>query len=344
MSDIKLHIYYKIVNKPWGGANQFLKALSNYFRQKGCYVESPYEADVILANSHHFFGNAGSLKFIRKIRNKNNSIIIQRVDGPIFCVRGRDSKLDRIIFDFNRYVADGTIFQSRWSQNQSYLKGMKHNNFETTINNAADPNIFHPKEEKKIVSNSDEKIKIIATSWSKNKRKGFDVYKFLDENLDFNRFEMTFVGNSPITFRNINHIPPQPSEKLADLLRDHDIFITASINDPCSNSLIEALYCGLPSLVINSGGHPEIIGNGGLMFEGTDDVLTTIDKLVKNLNQYRKAIDISHIDKVGRDYYNFCKNVYESVQRGEYKPKKFSLITYWRLRFRIFMRGRFADN
>jgi len=87
------------------------------------------------------------------------------------------------------------------------------------------------------------KVKLIASSWSNNWRKGFDIYRFLDENLDFSKYEMTFVGNSPVKFKNIKQIPPVESRDLAELLRTHHIYITASQNDPCSNSLIEALSC-----------------------------------------------------------------------------------------------------
>ena len=116
--------------------------------------------------------------------------------------------------------------------------------------------------------------------------KGFNVYKFLDDTLDFGRYEMTFVGRSPIKFNRIQHVPPQPSEELAEVLRQHDIFVTASRNDPCSNALIEALHCGLPAVVRNDGGHPEIVGEAGELFEDERDVLDAIGKVAQNYEYY----------------------------------------------------------
>ena len=50
-----------------------------------------------------------------------------------------------------------------------------------------------------------------------------------------------------------------------------------SQDDPCSNSLIEALHCGLPAIVLNSGGHPEIIGNAGVKFKNRKEIIEAIE-------------------------------------------------------------------
>jgi hypothetical protein len=57
--------------------------------------------------------------------------------------------------------------------------------------------------------------------------KGFKTFKWLDENLDFERYSMTFMGNIPddITFVNIQHQPPVTSEKLAPVLKHHDVYL-----------------------------------------------------------------------------------------------------------------------
>jgi glycosyltransferase involved in cell wall biosynthesis len=184
---------------------------------------------------------------------------------------------------------------------------MKEAGYQTVIFNAPDPDIFYSRN-KKLIEN--RKIKLIATSWSSNMRKGFDIYKFLDRNPDFNRYEITFVGNSQVRFENIHYIEPLQSTQLADELRKHDIFITASLNDPCSNSLIEALHCGLPAIVRNSGGHHELIGNGGVTFEGESDVISAIEKVASNLGYYQEKIDVPDMSHVAEQYYNFCKQVH----------------------------------
>ena len=311
----KIHILYKFREGPWGGGNQFLKSLRKYFINRGCYAESPKEADFILFNSHHEVESVLKLK-----REHPAKIFVHRVDGPVFYTRGKDTETDNIIFDFNQSIADGTIFQSKWSRNKSYERGLKKNKFETVIINAPDPAIFYLPKNKLLERN--EKTKLIATSWAPNIRKGFDVYKFLDENLDFNRYEMTFVGRSPIKFERIRYIPPQPSERLAEILREHDTFITASVNDPCSNALIEALHCGLPSVARNDGGHPEIIGEAGELFEDKRDVLDAIEKVAQNCEYYRGIIKIPTMEDVGKRYYEFADRICMDCLSGEYMPKQ----------------------
>ena len=67
------------------------------------------------------------------------------------------------------------------------------------IYNAVDNKIFFRGNKEKI----NYPIKLIYDSWSSNIKKGFNYLKFLDENLDFAKFEMKFIGNSPFTFKNI---------------------------------------------------------------------------------------------------------------------------------------------
>ena len=62
------------------------------------------------------------------------------------------------------------------------------------------------------------------------------------------------------------------------------MFITASQNDPCSNSLIEAVSCGLQCLALNSGGHKEIVTNESFLFSDEKDLLNKLNNLTVNNN------------------------------------------------------------
>jgi glycosyltransferase involved in cell wall biosynthesis len=201
---------------------------------------------------------------------------------------------------------------------------MKKNAFERVIINAPDSNIFNPTG--KLAASESRKVRLIGTSWSANWNKGFDIYEFLDENLDFNRYEMTFVGRSPVEFKNIKLIDPLPSDQLASELKQHDLFITASKFDPCSNSLLEALACGLPALVRNSGGHPEIIERGGLVFDGIDDVLKKLDALSSDIQNHQNLIPQRNISEAADHYHSFVSRIFEKVRQNQYIPKKLGLI------------------
>lgn len=318
MSHFKVHILFEFVDGPWGGGNQFLKTLRKYFLQRGLYQNNMEKANVILFNSHHKIEEALRIK-----RRYPNKIFIHRVDGPISLVRGKDAWLDKGIFLINALIADGTVFQSDWSRARCFEKGMARSKYETCIFNAPDPEIFYRKSCRSL---SSRKIKIVATSWSANLRKGFDIYRYLDERLDFRKYEMTFIGNSPVKFRNIRHIGPLPSNLLAEELRRHDIFITASLNDPCSNSLVEALHCGLPAVVRNSGGHPEIVGEAGVVFNGEHDVCEAIEKVTNNYGEFCRRLNPIGIEEVGNKYHAFIEKICSDATDGKYIVKQLSSV------------------
>ena len=70
---------------------------------------------------------------------------------------------------------------------------------------------------------------------------------------------MTFVGRTFDKFQNINMIQPQESLKLSQILKDHHIYIFCSKLEACSNSLLEAIHCGLAIIARNSSSNPELI-------------------------------------------------------------------------------------
>lgn len=247
-----------------------------------------------------------------------NIPFIHRVDGPICLYRNSRSRfIDKLIFSLNQTIADGTIFQSKFSLKENRKLGIPKQKFETIISNAPDSKLFFPK---KIVSEkiANRKVRLISISWSDNTMKGFDTYRYLDESLDFSKHEYTFIGNSPVTFKNIRIIPPIPSQKIAEYLRESDIYITASQKDPCSNSLIEALSCGLPSIALNDGGHPEILRGGGEIFNTNEEIRELIRIISEKYAWYQENIPSINMGEIAMKY----KKFFETVSQNLVKPKK----------------------
>ena len=110
----------------------------------------------------------------------------------------------------------------------------------TVISNTPDPTIFYPPS---LHQATHDKVRIVANSWSTNANKGFSVYSFLDSNLDFSCYEFIFIGNSPLSFQNIIHIPPLGSKELANILRSSQLYLTA-INTILFKFTLEAIACG----------------------------------------------------------------------------------------------------
>jgi glycosyltransferase involved in cell wall biosynthesis len=317
---IKIVIPYNFKKGAWGGTNQFLKALKSRFVEQNLYREEFRKGDVILFNSYPS-GNEYLFKEILRVKKRYpEKILIYRLDGPISLYRGKDKVIDKIIKIFSDLFADGIIFQSKWSKEQNKRLFGISAPYETVIYNAPDNKIFNRIGKKEF--NPKRKIKLIAVSWSPNWRKGFKIYKFLDENLDFSKYEMTFVGNSPLEFKNIKHIKPVESKKLARILKEHDIYITASENDPCSNSLIEALSCGLPAVAKNDGGHPELVQKGGELFDREEDVIEKIERVVSGYNYYQSHIPKYSIESTARYYYDFTQKIYGDFRNKKYEPKR----------------------
>lgn len=318
---MKIHIIFELQKGATGGGNQFLKAIRKYFIKIDAYTENVSEANIVLFNSYQFIYELLTVK-----QQLPNKIFVHRIDGPIRLYNSMDDRRDFVTNSTNKFIADATIFQSNWSKSKNLEMGIKRNRFETTILNAPHQNFFN--RNNKTEFNKNRKIKLIATSWSDNIKKGFDTYKWLDENLDYDKYEMTFVGNSPIKFKNIIYKQPMNSEELAKELKLNDIFITASEKDPCSNSLIEALHCGLPSIGLSDGGHTEIIGNGGELFQEKDDILVLLDKIIDNYEEYQQKIYLPKMDDVGNNYYKFLEGIYNEQLTDKYRSKKFTITHY----------------
>ncbi len=314
----KINILYEFNAGAYGGANQFLKAMKKELKKTGRYTDDIVEADVIIFNSWN-----DAQKLIKIKKKYPRKIFVHRVDGPCKLYNNPHDRRDDIIYALNNAVADGTVFQSTYSREASIKMGISRNKYETVITNAVDSDIFYPK--KKCVLDKTKKIKIIASSFSSNPKKGFDVYKYMDEKLDFDKYDMVFVGNSPITFQNIIQKPAMPSAELAKELRDSDIYITGSRKEACSNSLIEAQMCGLPAIVINDGSHLELIGKAGEAFNNLGEIFELLDKIIQNYEYYVSNINRQTIAEVADSYYKFCSRIIKDSENKKYYIKKLTI-------------------
>ena len=296
---MKVCVAYEIKNGPWGGGNQFLKALCLELLSHELLTSRPEEADVILFNSHQH------AKELVHLKNQfPDKTFIHRVDGPMRRYNSTDDQRDDIVKRLNENIADGTIFQSSWSLRKNSELGFTPKNPLAVIKNAPGSMFFKTRS-----SEHAKKNKILIASFSSNPKKGYETYQYLDETLDFADLEIVFAGRSPVEFRNIKNAGCLTSTQLCDLMESCSIFLTASECDPCSNSLLEALAAGLPAVALNDGGHPEIIGHGGILYSDKSEIQEKISELFRNLSAYRNNIKISSIEEITHDYVTFFKRV-----------------------------------
>ena len=225
--------------------------------------------------------------------------MVHRVGAVTSLYRGFDDGTDALVADVNARFADATLAISQATIDMYRQIGIElvdpH-----VVHNGCDPAIFHPRG--RVPFARDRRIRLIASSWSDNPRKGAPVYRRLERRLDWNRFEFTFVGRTQEPFERIRHVPPLPSHELADLLRQHDVFVTATEHDAYSNALVEALSCGLPALYLASGGSGEAVKDAGLAFTDEDEIPELLERLVDEYEERQAAIDLPSLEEIADGY------------------------------------------
>jgi len=225
--------------------------------------------------------------------------MVHRVDGPVGAYRGFDDGTDARIAAINAELADATILQSRYSLARHAELGIELRK-PKVVANTVDPAIFHPPDTREPLDG--RPLRVIAASWSQNPRKGADVLDWLDRNLDPADATVTFVGQAARPSERIRQVGPLDSHGVARALREHDVYLAASHDDPCSNALLEALACGLPAVYRASGGHPELVGDAGVPFDAPEDVPDALVSLAADLDGYRSHIEVPSLAAVADAY------------------------------------------
>jgi glycosyltransferase involved in cell wall biosynthesis len=291
-----LAVFHEFSPPPYGGGNQFLLALIRELERRDLEVE----VNRLSGGTRACLYNSFNFDFARLRRFSREGVrMVHRVDGPIGVYRGFDDGTDSRILEVNHELADATILQSHYSLERHGELGLNLRN-PIVIRNAVDPALFHPPVARE--SRPGSRLRVIASSWSDNPRKGAEVLEWLDRNLDFDSVELTFAGRTQARLERIPVVGPLASAPLADLLRAQDVYLAASRDDPCSNALLEALACGLPAAFLRSGGHPELVGEAGVGFDDAEELPAVFAQLRQELEERRAAIRVLSLSDVADRY------------------------------------------
>ena len=285
---------YRFRPAPYGGSNQFLTALRDELRSRGLHVsDGAVGRKTRACLLHSYLVDAQDVR----ARMHDGLRVVHRVDGPVAMYRGADDGSDEKIVEINHEFAHATIFQSGWSLEAHRVAGMELRD-PVVIPNAVDPRVFFAPPPSPL----GDRIRLIATSWSDNPNKGGETLQWLARTLDPERYSLTFVGRVQTDLAPARVIPPLDSAGIAALLREHDVYLAPSLNDPCSNALIEALACGLPALHARSGGHPELVGAGGLGYDDREEIPSLLARLVDEYEERRAGISVAALSDVADRY------------------------------------------
>ena len=156
----------------------------------------------------------------------------------------------------------------------------------TVISNAVDKSVFSIKEN----TFDKKKKKLVTHHWAPNLLKGWDIYSKIDEWIDErDDIEFTFAGNLPLEvtkLKNIKIHKPTFGDELASLIRESDIYVTASRYEPCGNHYLEGISCGLPILYHKAGGGVNDMSEFGLGFTDFEDFKKKFDTIVLKYDDF----------------------------------------------------------
>ena len=311
-----ISIQSKLIVGPWGGGNLFAKNIIDYLKKNNFNVINDLyneKIDIILMtdplkNSSSTNYSFKDIKNYKKFINPNVKII-HRINE---CDERKNTKnVNKEIIQSNS-IADSTVFVSKWLKRIYEKIGLDNNNM--VIVSGSDREIFN--NFGKQIWDGISNIKIVTHHWGTNVNKGFEIYKLLDEKIfdgTLNGVEFTYIGNLPknFEFKNTRYIKPLQGLELAEELKKHDIYLTASINEPSGNHHIEGAQCGLPLLYINSGGVVEYCDGYGISFENKNDFFNSLDNLINNFDTYFERIlkYPNSSEVMCREYLNIIRNM-----------------------------------
>lgn len=231
--------------------------------------------------------NKQSYKLVKKIEHANKAIIIAHLAQPEMVEKAKkkgcfiihrldeyfqpdESEYRRIkhqmICDLNK-LANVTVYQSQFVLNNLHPI-LKPDCFEIIIN-GANTNIFYPAQALGAY--------IGHVSWSCDERKGFESLYSLVQNNPKEKFLL--VGNHKKTpysfkkFKNVFLVGPVNRKKMHKYYQMMKVLYLPSANDPCPNTAVEAILCGVPVCYNQDGGTKEIVKDCGADLEHFNDIL-----------------------------------------------------------------------
>jgi glycosyltransferase involved in cell wall biosynthesis len=323
---MKISINSKIFDRPYGGGMQFATFLGKFLRSKGCKVVHTLkddDIDIILhVTPFPFLMKSSGYSYLDAYAYKlthPQTVIIQRVNE---CDERKGTHHMNTRLANVRKYSDAATYTATWVKNLLYHPDIDNHKPSYLVLNGADTDIFHPLQNKQ--RNPSTKLKLVTHHWSDHYQKGHDIYQKLDVLLGTKSwsdlFEFTYIGNYPkhLVYKHTNLVEPLTGTALADELRKHDVYLTASRNEPGGQHHVEGALCGLPLLYIDSGGIPEYCDGYGIKFTPE-----TFEAAVMRMQReypmwHERVLDYQNTStKMGDAYLQVFEELYQ--YRGRYQ-------------------------
>ncbi|MDA9230046.1 glycosyltransferase family 4 protein, partial [Amylibacter sp.] len=214
---------------------------------------------------------------------------VVRIDGIYFDKNeqsGKNETLNKRIFKTIE-TAKGVIFQSNFSKNLVEAHYGDINIPKVTIINGAPLRVVKPRKNKK-------KIIVCSANWRAHKRLSsiISVVRGLRSELDCELLVLGDVGSfNKVTHDFVTFIGKVDKASVFQYLERADLFLHLAWLDPCPNSVVEAISCGVPVVCSNQGGTPEIVNKTGCGRVAMCDVKVDYGNLVDLYNPPLPDID-----------------------------------------------------
>ena len=253
----KILINRRPVEGPWGGGNNFVKAIHDYALKHDFNPVNNFsdDIDLIFMIDPRYDELGISVNEIARFKAyKPDTRIVYRINE---CDdrKGLKNDIDPVINACSQ-ITDMCIFISNWIRDYHIKEDWMCKNNPVIYSGT---NKSHFRHNKKIQNG---KINLVTHHWSDNLLKGHDIYEKIDNWLSDNKdFTFTYIGRSHGEFKNSKIIPPTFGKDLGDKLSEYDVYISASRHDPGPNHIIESLACEIPTYAhTDSGGAVEMVG------------------------------------------------------------------------------------
>jgi glycosyltransferase involved in cell wall biosynthesis len=339
---MKISLGMNLQSGPWGGGNQFGHSLVYYLKERGvevCFdLEQPDLDLIVLVEPRSKLQiSAYTDKEIKAylLQKRWQTLVVHRINE---CdERKGTTYVNQQLIKANA-CADHTVFISSWLRDLFSYHGLQ-TPTPNVILNGANKHIFNAYGYVRWDKMS--KLRLVTHHWGGGYLKGFDIYKRIDELLATSpfkeRLEFTYIGKLPedIEFTNARYIPPKSGMELADAIRQHHVYLTASQNEPAGMHHIEGAMCGLPLLYRESGALSEYCQGFGIGFTADNfkqklqEMLETYDVWVGRMKEYPHTAE-----HMCENYYHLFLDLLEHrdeiLQRRKWwrKPVWFAERTY----------------
>lgn len=161
------------------------------------------------------------------------------------------------------------------------------------IYNGIDTEKFKPNLDKK----ANTKIKIISVG-RLHEIKNYD--NLIKSIKDLPNSELTLIGEGRQEQElkklakelnlNVNFVGRKSQEEIVCYLQNADIFVLPSLHEGMSNSILEAMACGLPIIATNVGGSKELVQENGFIIEKE-----SVSAIIEALQKYEKKPELIRI-------------------------------------------------